>query len=157
MGGRGPAPRPSSTRSVSGARSYDPTPGEPLPLPKPPRGGWHPRSKVAWVETTSAGFVTHWLPSDLVLAETWLRLFDRLQRAVDDRESTPASLRTLSAEVRALADRLGMSPQGRAALRWQASEGRRGGLTVVPTGAVSDGDLERARVRVAERRDRDAI
>lgn len=124
MAGRGRRPGEASTRSVQVVRTYVDVPQRPKPLPRPaPQGGWSPVTKRAWREATAAPWSVLWGPLDLAVVERWARLHHRLASALDDDGASLSAVRALSAELRALEDGLGMTPAGRARLRWYA-EGR---------------------------------
>lgn len=101
-----------------GTTSFDPQPGEPWRLPKAPDGyKWHRDTVRAWWSVTASGFATTLLDLDEGLMLRWFKLIDRLNCALDDPLATPASIKSLSAEVRLVEQSLGLSPLARVQMR----------------------------------------
>lgn len=122
-----------------GTRSFDPSPGEPWRLPQAPKGHrWHKDSVGAWKATTASGLVGTLLPMDEHALLRWFRMVDRLNYALDDFDSTPAMLKSLSAEIRLLEQSLGLSPLARMQMRLAPEEPRRQRTAVVRSITAAD-------------------
>jgi hypothetical protein len=84
-----------------------------------PEGGWKgdapevpvglmPASQKAWALWFSAWWAANWTPEDVPQLELAVKLYDCVQRG-DTKEMT---------RFQSLADSLGLTPKGRASLRW---------------------------------------
>jgi len=113
MGGRGPAPKPATSRRTR----HKPTRGEwqAMPgigwqhgaMPKPP-DGLLAASRVAWTTWMQAWFAAHWTPSDLPGLRKVIQLYDATERGELHR----------SAELRMSMDNYGITPKGQQDRRW---------------------------------------
>ena len=103
------------------------------PLPVPP-DGLMPASLLAWQTWMQAWFAAHWSPDDLPMLRKAIKLYDATERGELHR----------SAELRMLADGLGITPKGQQDRRWvppkaddvpkpaeQPAGSRYGGLKVI--------------------------
>ncbi|MEA2678052.1 MAG: hypothetical protein QOJ81_2193 [Chloroflexota bacterium] len=76
-------------------------------IPDPP-DGLLAASREAWVTWFKAWFASHWTPNDFPMLRQLVRLYDQCERGEFQR----------AAELRLLADTLGITPKGRQDRRW---------------------------------------
>lgn len=138
MPGRGAAPkaeRRTRTKPLLGLPVDAPGVGwQHGAVPSPP-DGLMPASIEAWGTWMGAWFAAFWAPEDLPMLRRLITLFDLVERGEHHR----------SAELRMLADTMGVTPKGQQDRRWKRPEQQ--AAPTKPAGAVPE---QYRHLRVAE-------
>lgn len=122
-----PLPKPAAERrnrsKKTGARVlYQVNPGD-VDAPSLPERSWHPLVVSWWSDIWSSPMAPEWQASDVHGLFELAGLMHRYWLAVDDPDTSPASLAALAGQLRQGRQQYGLSPLDRRRLEWEIDRG----------------------------------